>query len=76
MENIDEKLKKIFVNVFAEENLDFSREISPRTVESWDSLKFINIIMSIEEEFDLTLSEFEIQNLKSFQDAINILGSK
>ena len=50
---MEERIKKVFSNVF---NLDIetiNNESSPDNIESWDSLKHMNLILALEEEFEI-----------------------
>ena len=50
--------------------------ISRETCDSWDSLKHLEIIFALEDEFALKFSEEEIIYLDSSQQAVNILSGK
>lgn len=51
--------------------LDFSTNF--RAHEGWDSLKMLNLILAIEEEFDVTFSSEDIEGLCSVKDIYQIL---
>jgi len=49
-------------------------ESSPQTIERWDSLKHMQLIMALEDEFGIRFSDDDIPELTSFkliEDAIN-----
>lgn len=50
---------------------DFSSDF--RTHEGWDSLKMLNLILAIEEEFDVSFSSEDIERLASIEDICQIL---
>ncbi len=41
-------------------------DTSPNTVESWDSLKHMNLILALEEEFDVEFSDDQVGELTSY----------
>ncbi len=49
---------------------------SQYTVGYWDSLKQMNLILSIEEEFSVSLSDEEIMKISSIKDIIKLLKEK
>lgn len=46
---------------------------SAKNVENWDSLRHMNLIVSIEEEFDVELTDDQIVTITSYKDIISIL---
>ena len=52
--------------VFKTSVQEISDDSTPHSIKSWDSLKHINLIIALEEEFDLKLEEDEIAAMVSF----------
>jgi acyl carrier protein len=50
-----------------------SVDSSPDTVENWDSLKHMNLILALEEEFNVTFSDEDIVQLLSVEIIIETL---
>ena len=63
---IDDKIKNIMETVFKTSVQEISDDSTPHSIKSWDSLKHINLIIALEEEFDLKLEEDEIAAMVSF----------
>ena len=40
-------------------------ESSPETIESWDSMQHLNLVLAVEEKFGVQLSPEEIEEMKS-----------
>jgi len=40
----------------------------------WDSLQQLNLILAIEQEFDVALSDNDVQEIESFEIAVAILS--
>lgn len=53
-----------------------NEESSPDNVESWDSLKHLNLILAIEQDFGITLSDEEIIEMLNVQLILEILKNK
>ena len=74
---MEDKLKRIMADVL-EVNADkISKESSMETIASWDSLKHMELMVAIEENFDITmLSMDEIVEMTTFPKIIEILQNK
>ena len=67
MENkFDKKIKSIMANVLKVNLKDIDDNISPNSIVEWDSLKHINLIIALEDEFNIKLEEHEIESMVSF----------
>ena len=67
MENkLDKKIKKIMANVFKIELDNINNDSSPNSIKEWDSLKHLNLIVALEEEFEIKFDEDEIASMISF----------
>jgi acyl carrier protein len=49
---------------------------SPATVESWDSVQHLNLVLALEEKFSLQLSPEEIEQMKTLGDTAKLIESK
>jgi len=59
-ERIQERMKRVF-------NLDaISDDISQQNCEKWDSMNHLNLIIELEEEFDVSFEPEEIAKMKDF----------
>jgi len=73
---MEDKVKKVMSDVF---NIDVSlinNESSPDNIENWDSLKHMNLIIALEEEFEIEFDSGEIFDSMNFALILNILKSK
>ncbi|WP_028301811.1 acyl carrier protein [Oceanospirillum beijerinckii] len=71
-----DKIIAIIADVLEVEASDLSEQSSPSSIESWDSLKHMNIILALEEEFDVELDDEEITDMNSIALIILILSEK
>lgn len=51
------KLEQIFVDIFQMERSQVNDETSVDTVEKWDSLAHLNLVLALEETFGVTFTE-------------------
>ncbi|MBC8146901.1 MAG: acyl carrier protein [Bacteriovoracaceae bacterium] len=73
---MEDRIKKVMSDVF---NVDVSlinNESSPDNIENWDSLKHMNLIVALEEEFEIEFDDEEIVDSMNFALIVNILKSK
>ena len=49
---------------------------SPQTLEAWDSIQHLNLVLAVEEKFGLQLSPEEIEQMKSIGETVKLVESK
>ena len=64
---MENRIKKIMSNVFNINVDSINNESSPDNIENWDSLKHMNLIIALEEDFDIEFDDNDIENLLNFQ---------
>ncbi len=67
MENIDERIKDVMSGVFGVDADTLNEESSQDNVEGWDSIKHLDLIVSLEEEFGVSIPIEEVGNLTNFK---------
>jgi len=73
---IYEKLTPVFRDVFDDEDLTPTAEMTADDVEEWDSLSHIRLILSIEKTFGIRISTVEVGGLKQVSDLVRVIASK
>lgn len=73
---MESKVKGILVDVFDIKETDITDEMNLRDVESWDSLKHMNLVVSLEQQFNIEFSTEEIIKMKNLSDIYDILKGK
>lgn len=68
-----EKIIEIMANVFEMSRADFPVEINQDTVENWDSLRHLNLIVEIEDAFDKSFEPEEISEMISVDKIIEMI---
>jgi acyl carrier protein len=49
---------------------------SPATIENWDSVQHLNLVLALEEKFGLQLSPEEIDRMKTLGDTAQLIETK
>ena len=70
------RLQDIFRDVFDDEDLEVDTGTNSETVEEWDSLNHINLVSSIEKEFDIKFTLNELIGLKDVGEMIDLMIEK
>ncbi len=73
---IYEDLTEIFNDVFMVDDMKLTPELSAKDVKGWDSFKQIEIMVSVEERFNIKLSTREIDGLKNVGDLADVIAKK
>lgn len=73
---ITEKLTGIFHEVFNDNNIVLSDEMTAKDVENWDSLTHMLMITKVEETFGIKFKLKELNKLKMVGDLINTIETK
>ena len=73
---MQDKIKEIIANI-----LDIAMDLidensSPETIEKWDSLKHMNIIIALEEEFNIEFSDEDMLEMLNYQLIILTIKDK
>jgi acyl carrier protein len=71
-----DKLFRIISNVMNVPMELINEESSPDNVENWDSLKHLNLILAIEQEFGVIFSDEEIIEMMNVQLILEILKNR
>jgi len=62
---MEDKIKMIMARVFEMKIEDFPAEINQSTVDNWDSLRHLNLIIELEEAFGKSFEPEEISEMTS-----------
>jgi acyl carrier protein len=73
---IYEKLTAIFQTVFDDETLVLESTTNSETIDEWDSLAHISLVLSIEKAFAIKFIIGEIQALKDVGGMVTLLSKK
>ncbi len=73
---MNNQIKELMANIFEVEVSDIGDDASPENIESWDSLKHMNLIVVLEEEFNVQFTDEEMLQMLNFQLISLILKEK
>lgn len=60
-----EQVRAIASDVFGVPSGNLSESSSPETVENWDSMQHLNLVLAVEEKFGIQLDPEEIEQMKN-----------
>jgi acyl carrier protein len=63
----ENRIKKVMSKVFKVDINSVDENASPDTIESWDSLKHMELILALEEEFNVELTPEETVEILSYK---------
>lgn len=63
---MEARIKKVLSDVLGVPETEITDDATPDTVESWDSLKHMNLLLALEEEFNIKFNDEENINLISY----------
>lgn len=64
---MENRIKKVMSEILNIDVSSINDNTSPENVESWDSLKQMNIIVALEEEFGIELKDEDIIEMLNFK---------
>ena len=66
-------VQRIFRDIFDEDDLVIVSETNSEHIEDWDSLNHINLVSSIEKEFNIRFALGELMELKNVGSMIDLM---
>lgn len=76
MEEITNRINKIFREVFQDSSINVTNEMTAADVEKWDSLSHLTMIAAVEKEFGIKFKLKELVSMKNVGDLITAVQSK
>jgi acyl carrier protein len=71
-----EQVQAIASDIFGLPASKINPNSSPETIENWDSMQHLNLVLAIEEKFGVQLSPEEIEQIKSLGAAAALVEKK
>ena len=72
--NIEDRIKNVMSIVFNVPVSVIDENASPDSIESWDSLKHMNLIIALEEEFNIKIPDVEVANILTYKLILYIIN--
>ena len=73
---IYEKLTTVFRDVFDEEDLVLTPELTADDVEEWDSLSHVRLVLATSRAFGVTFSAADVGGLKNVGEFVAVIKAK
>jgi acyl carrier protein len=71
-----EQVRSVASDIFGVAADKITAESSPQTLENWDSVQHMNLVLALEEKFGLQLSPEEIEQMKSVGETAKLIAGK
>lgn len=73
--DLSSRLETMFTGLMSDQRVP-ARQLTRLNSAAWDSLFQLTLVLAIEQEFDITLTDVEAIDLNSFASALQILEEK
>ena len=70
------RLAEIFEDVFDEDSIKLTPDLSAKDVDGWDSLTHIRLILTVEKAFKIKFSTSEIGKLENVGDLVALIKAR
>ena len=70
------RLRKIFEDVFDDNSIAITPELSAKEVDGWDSLTHIRLILTVERAFKIKFSPAEVGKLENVGQLVALIESR
>lgn len=75
-EKIYETLNEIFRDIFDDDDIVVKPETNSESIEDWDSLEHINLVVAIEKAFGLKFTMDEVTGMKDVGEMVEIIKAR
>ena len=74
--NVSDQIRTMASDIFGVPADKITPTSTPETIETWDSIQHLNLVLALEEKFGVQLSPEEIEQMKSIGDVIKLVEGK
>jgi acyl carrier protein len=74
MNSVDMSVREIMAAVFGIKAASIDAGASAETIEAWDSLQHLNLILALEERFGIQLSVDEITSVNNYASIVSLVS--
>lgn len=71
-----DQLNEVFREVFDDDDIQLTPEMTVDDIEGWDSLSHVNLIIAVEMKFDIEFSQKEIRSFSNVGEMAACIESK
>lgn len=72
-EEVYERLNNVFREILDDDSIELSDETVADDVDGWDSFEHINLIVGIEDEFDMKIPMGKVVTMKNVGEMVDII---
>lgn len=72
-EEVYEQLNEIFRDIFDDEDIVVNDDTTADDIEDWDSLEHINLMVEIENTFEIKFNMGEVNSMKNVGEMVDII---
>jgi len=76
MESVFERVRAISADVFQVPASQITFNSSPQTVESWDSLQHLNLVLALEQQFGIQFDLEEMELMKTIGTVVDLVAAR
>jgi acyl carrier protein len=73
---MNDEVKQIMATVFRTDIVNITDDLQQKSVTFWDSLRHLNLIVELEEKYDVSFEPEEISEMTSYEKVIYYLNLK
>jgi acyl carrier protein len=70
------RLTEVFEDVFDEDSIVITPELSAKDVDGWDSLTHIRLMLTVEKAFKIKFSTSEVGKLENVGDLVKLIVAR
>jgi acyl carrier protein len=70
------RLARVFDEVFDDDTIEVTPQLTAKDVDGWDSLAHIRLLLSVEKAFKIKFSTSEIGNLGNVSDLVALIRGR
>lgn len=73
---ISDKLKSTILKELKLDEFEITEEMTADQVPGWDSLSHLNVILAVEQDFNIRFNSYELLKLKNIGELQSLINSK
>ena len=71
-----EQIRSISSDIFSVPASSITEQSSPESIEAWDSTQHLNLVLALEEKFNIQLSPEDIEQMRNIGNVAQIVEGK
>jgi acyl carrier protein len=71
-----ERVRQLVSDIFAVPLEQVDANSSPETIEAWDSMQHLNLVLAVEDRFNLQFTPEEMEQMRSVEQIVTMVESR